>query len=144
MPRNHIVPEKALLDLARIQAHTENDLNQIEDLNRRRRQQFGQELLSLIQSTDDVEKSALPPLLPRPLSANQRELAKSLKSLAEGVALTHDLPTDVLAKNQDIELLVRSEENSDYQLPSRLLGWRRNIIGDELLRHANHWAKNNL
>ena len=139
MPRNHIVPEKVLLELAIQQFTDEDALKSLKDFHRRQRQQFGKELIEIVIASQALPPDEYPSALPQPLSAEQKKLVKALKPLVETIAAEQSLPGDILVKKQDLEQLARSKQNQQYLLPPRLSGWRKAIVGDTLLTFANQW-----
>lgn len=142
LPRNHIVPEKAIVELARLLVEDESELKGIKDLHRRKRQLYGSELLEIVAKTKaanakNIDDKANKNSFPRPLNQNQRDLLKFLKAEVEALAEKNQLPMEVLAKKNDLEALIRTGELGDFQLPPRLLGWRQPLLGDSLLKLAN-------
>ena len=70
------------------------------------------------------------------------QLLDQLRRLALG-SLAVGLPVEVMVRKKEFEYIVRSgmENNGQYRLPSKLHGWRKALIGDELLRVAKEFPK---
>ena len=135
-PRNHIVPEKAVIELALTKVETVKDLSCLQELPHRKRKLFGEELVALVQQAKTISQDQLPMPLPKPLSQSQRDLLKILKATVESCAAQQHLPVDVLAKKQDLEFVIRASAANENPLPLRLQGWRKAIIGDQLVQEV--------
>jgi len=139
VPRNRLAKDGALWDIARTQPDALGELTRIEGLAPRTIRGDGDTLLALIESTLNQPAEQDPPRLPEPLARSTTDFVKALKQAARQVAEDIEVPPEVLLRKKDIEDLVRSGLAGDYQLPERLLGWRRNIVGEQLLALAKQW-----
>lgn len=139
VPRNRLAKDGALWDLARSQPDNLNALPKIEGLAPRTVRGDGETLLALIANTLDQPTSADPERLPEPLARSTTDLVKALKQSARQVAESLGVPAEILLRKKDIESLVRSGQAGQYQLPERLLGWRKDVVGDRLLQLAEQW-----
>lgn len=138
-PRNHVVEEKALQEIATANIQTVEDLGKISSLSRNKKKQYGEEIVNVIQAAKAIESDKQPSALPKPLTRQERELLKQLRATVETVAEEIQLPPEVLAKKGDLEFLVRSGKQNQWQLPERLTGWRQPIIGNLLKQQAQDW-----
>lgn len=139
VPRNRLIKERALWDLARNLPKQVNHLQRIEGLTPRAVRSDGDELLALIDEARERPESALPPRLPKPLSPQSGDLVKALKAYSRTVAEELQVPAEILLRKKDVEAIVRSGLTGDYCLPERLRGWRQEVVGDGLLQQAQTW-----
>lgn len=137
-PRNHIVPEKVLFEVAKTLADTPIKVRQLMPGPLGRYKKQAEPVAEIVKcSIDAVEKSTVAKL-PVPLSSSSKEMVKRIKALAEQVSEEQGIPNEVLLKKNDVEAFVRSGlKTGEYILPPRLHGWRRTVIGDQLLAIAN-------
>lgn len=140
IPRNRLIKEAALWEIARKQPQDKAALQRIEDIPHRTLQQDAGVLLDIVRNAS-VNKAALPDRLEPPLAKSEGPLLKQLKSCTRERAETLDLPPEVLVRKKEYEFIVRSGmSGNDYQLPPRLLGWRYDVIGMHLLEVTRHPA----
>lgn len=132
LPRNHVVKEAALYQLAQSKPKHISQLRQIEDLPEKAIRRYGEDIIEIIQTVLALKDDQLPPPQPRPLSGSQQQQIKNWRLWVEEKAQTLDLAPEVLARKRDYEYLARGLPAGE-PLPSILQGWRRPIIGDELL-----------
>ncbi|MGI1677527.1 MAG: ribonuclease D [Cellvibrionaceae bacterium] len=134
LPRNHVLHERVIFELA-MQKPTEHaDLRNIKDFHSRKINEYGEAVLSIISNSLDVEESEWPDRLPSPLPSSQKNLMKSLKAKVLEVAEQIDLSPEVMAKKADYEFIVRSGmTGGEYELPPRMKGWRFSVVGKPLL-----------
>jgi len=140
VPRNRLAKDGALFDLARSQPDQLAALSKIEGLAPRTVRGDGEALLALIADTLAQPLSTYPDRLPEPLARSTADLVKALKQSARQVAEDLAVPAEVLLRKKDIEALVRSGQAGRHQLPERLLGWRKDVVGDRLLQLAEQWS----
>ncbi len=133
VPRNRLARETALWDMARRQPRDLAQLERTPDLPGRGLRDHGQELLALIAACLTRPEADWPPRLPPPLAASEGPLLKQLKQRVRDIAQALDVPTEVLIRKKDYEALIRSGHRGAYQLPERLTGWRRPLVGEPLL-----------
>lgn len=138
IPRNRLLKEGALWELAKRKPKYLAQLTRIEGLPPRTVKNDGEALLGLIVA--DAEEQALPQRLPAPLPPAQSGLLKALRAEARNTAEAMALPPEVLVRKKEFEFVVRSGMAAgDYQLPPRLKGWRRSVIGEALITLATHF-----
>ncbi|GAB3100275.1 ribonuclease D [Aestuariicella hydrocarbonica] len=141
VPRNRLIKEHALWDMARYQPTELKQISGLEGMTARILKEDGDTLLSIIAESEKLPEEACPLRLPKPLPPEQGDLLKSLKHFARETAVTLGIAPEVLVRKKDFEDLVRSGmENSDYSLNERLSGWRREVVGQGLLTLAQQWS----
>ncbi len=141
LPRNRLMKEAALWEMARNKPRSVKQLLQLEGMPSRTAKDDGETLLELV--ARGREARSLPEALPRPLPPEQGDLLKALKARVRLEAEVLGVPPEVLVRKKDYEALVRSGMDvGEYRLPDRLNGWRRPVIGDTLLSLANEFSAN--
>ena len=134
-PRGRILKDKSCLEIVLTQPSTPQQLAAIAEVGPKTVRNYGEQILHLIKEQRD--RRDLPQRLPPPLPATTRNLAKALKAHAHHRAQQLQVAEEMLARKKDYEALIRSGMNGgDYQLPENFNGWRKSVIGDELLAIA--------
>ncbi len=135
IPRNRVMKERTLWELAKRKTVKEALLYKVDGLMARTIKVEGETLVNIIAEVVKRDRSTYPSRLPPPLTTEQGELVKRLKAVVNDKAQALGLPVEVLVRKKDYEYIVRSRrEFGGYQLPERLQGWRRAVIGDDLIR----------
>ena len=129
VPRNHLLKENVCLSLAQSMPKYMATLPQ-PGLEGKTLRLYGELLLQLIARA--AERSDIPPSLPQPLNRAQGDQLKSLRQKASQLADENNLPVEILVRKKELETLVQA---SKPELEGRLLGWRREVIGEPLLDH---------
>ena len=134
IPRNHLVKDLVLLEMARRTPENKKQLARLRELPSRFIESYGDHCLQIIQQA--LEKDHYPEPLPSPLGPEQIDIFKQLKAHVVGLADSLHMPPAVLVRKKDLESLVRSIENvpsPSASLPTTLTGWRHKIVGQPLL-----------
>lgn len=137
VPRNRVVKDHTLLELAQ-QAPTDlGELKRFDGLSPRMIRSDGDELLALIEASNQIAIENLPPCVPRPLSNSAKEKIKVLRDKVQLKAEQEKISAELLVRKKEYEEFVRSgQSDGNWRLPSSLQGWRRTLIGDLLLKEA--------
>lgn len=136
--RNRLLREKTLCPLAQRQPDSLQALARIEDMHPRSVRQDGQAILELIRTGQEVPEKDWPQRLPEPLPAEANKLLKALRKVGQRHATDLGMAEELMLRKKHLEALVRSGyPDGVYQLPDGLSGWRRTLMGDELLAVAN-------
>lgn len=134
LPRSWLVTDSVLLEIARTQPRREEELQAVDGLAGGLRKRHASALLALVEAASSLPCADLPVPLPAPLEPVQMRRVKSLRSrLAERAGEVGVAP-EMLARRRDLEELLRWADAPDPAAePLVLHGWRREVIGDELL-----------
>lgn len=135
LPRNFVLREAALPELARRLPRSLEELRGIRDLGAEDRRRHGRALLGLIREALALPEEELPRPAPRPidLSPHRRAVDRLREAVAE-VARELDLPPELLATRRTVESLARRViAGRESPLPEELRGWRREVVGERLL-----------
>ncbi len=144
-PRNWIIKDKELLNIAKTIPENITQLGQIEGLNTNFINYEGQSVLKLVQKAFEQENVLLPEKIARPLSGAQKKQFKKAQALVERKAEELNLPTEVLGRKRTLLSLYQSIlelknaadegiiEIEKISLPDELLGWRHDILVKELI-----------
>lgn len=136
-PKNWIVQDKSILEIARYQPQALQELKAIDSLSVNFIRYEGEAILQLVRQAQD-----LPPLandLPRPLSNAQKKLFKKAQTLVRQKAESVGLPVEILGRKRlllavfNVWLASQSETQqavdiTSLTLPDELLGWRKAIL----------------
>lgn len=133
LPRNHVIKEAAIYQLAQSKPKHISQLRQIEDLSEKAIRRYGEEIIEHIHAVVDMPEAQLPAPQPRPLSGSQQQQVKELRNWVEQQALQLNTAPEVLARKRDFEYLVRGMPADEPQ-PAILQGWRLAVIGETLLK----------
>jgi len=133
-PRNWIVVEQALLAIAKDSITDKAALSSVAGMSPRQIRNYGNQLIDLAVEARLVPEADCPPLLERPLPKDSGSLLKLLRKLVTDKADQLKIVPEVLVKKRQLEELLRSgSETGEYVLPTALSGWRKDVIGQELL-----------
>ncbi len=137
IPRNRLLKEAALWEIARSKPQRQAQLQGIEGLPARTVRESGERILALVTEALQADSSRYPSRLPKPLSPEQGDKLKALKTLVRSRAETLAMPAELLVNKKEYEAIIRSGMTAgDYQLPERLRGWRLAVVGEALLAAA--------
>ncbi len=134
LPRNFVLREKALVDVARRAPSTIKALHAIDSLHHRDVRRYGQTLILLARRALELPPERLPAARPAFDLRPYRRHVQRLRELAGEIAGELSLPPELVATRRTVEALVRRVATGEQQpLPEELRGWRREIVGQRLL-----------
>jgi ribonuclease D len=138
LPRNFVLKEGLLLDLAVRRPQEERDLKHLPAFDARQAARDGATWLRLLQQAEEKPGSELPPrITSKPFSPAARVVETRLRDKVRERAAELNVPPEVLAPRRALEALLRLNLGKpDPRLPRELEGWRRRAIGEDLLREA--------
>ena len=138
LPRSFVVKDELLLALASRRPKDAKDLERLPSCDSRQAARDGAVWLRLLETAADRPEGELPARLSgKPPSPALRDLEIRLRDRIREKAAALEIPPEVLASRRVLEALMRlTVGKADPRLPRELLGWRREVIGEELLREV--------
>lgn len=137
IPRNRLIREPAMWEIARKKVQDVDQLQKIPDIPSRTIKNDGDQIVQMVSAALNSPEANWPARLDAPLAQSEGPLMKSLKNFVREFAEQEQIPAEVLIRKKDYEFIVRSGmKGGTYQLPQRLLGWRFGLIGERLLQIA--------
>lgn len=134
IPRNRLIKETAMWEIARKKIVSISELEKVEDLPSRTLRNDAEFILNLVRRGLDSSIDQWPQKLEPPLSPEHGPVIKAMKEAVREIAEQHQLPTEILIRKKDYEFIIRSKMHCpEFKLPERLKGWRFNLIGEKLL-----------
>ena len=131
LPRQWVLKDEVLIELARRKPATPEALGELRDLNPRSLGDQVRGLLAAINAGLAVPNNELPRLSHRPApDGNQEGVVKLMGALVRLRAETHGIAVPLLASQSDLEAMA----SGDVKDNPLMHGWRREMIGQELLR----------
>ena len=134
VPRNRVIDEKSLIEVAQLDFLDVGGLHTHTTMSSRQVRQFGDELIQLVTRARDIptaEREVISDVDSVPVS---NSLMKQLKLKVAETAESVNIAPEMLARRRHLEQILRSGMDSgQYQLPEALCGWRKTVIGDELI-----------
>ncbi|MDR0459372.1 MAG: ribonuclease D [Coriobacteriales bacterium] len=130
LPRKWIVTDEQLVDICRRNPSNIDELYQTRGLSDRVSRRSAQELLVAVQRGHQIPESALPDRPKKSLQTQELTSALNLmQALVHLRASEHHIATNLLASQNDLRALAAGQR-SDLDI---LSGWRKEMIGNELL-----------
>lgn len=129
VPRRWVLPDEALIEVARRRPETLDDLGRIRGVNQRMLDEQGARLLALVAEAKNAEPERAAPR-PRRMTAEAEVLADLLQCLVRMRSRERGVAPAQLATREQLERLALEGEEAD--VPA-LQEWRREMIGDDLL-----------
>ncbi|SDS15087.1 ribonuclease D [Halopseudomonas xinjiangensis] len=142
--RNRLLRETAMVPLAQRQPESLQDLARIDDMHPRSVRHDGQQILDLIRQGKAVPQEQWPDRLPEPLPADANRVLKALRKVGQAHAVRLGIAPEIMLRKKFLEALVRTGyPGGPYELPDELSGWRRDLMGEQLLQVANGTQESN-
>ncbi|WP_028886398.1 ribonuclease D [Teredinibacter turnerae] len=146
VPRNRVIKEHSLLDLAQRTPDHVAQLRKLEGINERMIRTDGADLIACIQAGLAVPEHELPAPLPRPLSGSENKWAKTVREKVSSEAERLQLAPEILLKKRDYEALTRAfmtpedvnQQIVEARLAEHLTGWRYNLLAAPLANVILH------
>lgn len=136
--RNRLLREATLCPLVQRQPDSLQALSRIEDMHPRSVRHDGETILELIRKGAETPCTEWPERLPEPLPTDAQRLLKALRKVGQRHAQRLGMAPEIMLKKKVLEAMVRTGYPSGpYSLPDELVGWRRALMGEELLAVAN-------
>lgn len=138
LPRNFVLREALLLDLAIRQPKTAKDLQALPSYDADQAARDGEVWLELLRTAAARPDEELPSQPDRvAFSPAVRDLEQKLRDRVREKAAELELPPEILAPRRLLSALLMSTlTRPEPRLPRELRGWRREVIGDILWREA--------
>lgn len=139
--RNRLLRESTLCPLVQRQPDSLQQLARLEDMHPRTVRHDGQTIIELIQQGLAVPPENWPAPMPEPLPADANRLLKNLRKVGQRHAERLGMASEIVLRKKVLEAMVRTGYPcGPYTLPAELSGWRRELMGDELLALANQFS----
>ncbi len=139
LPRNFVLHEKTLVELARKQPTGRTAIGKVESLRRLDRERYGETLTRLVQEGRQATAEDLPssPRQGRDLATHRQQI-QQLRQDTEAIAKQASLPPELLVTRKGLEKLMRRFlDKRSPVLPRELRGWRQSVVGEQLLERLN-------
>ena len=134
IPRNRIADNKALMMIVRRNLIDVRLLRQYAIMTPRQIRRYGEDIVEVLRSSDDIEESNLPDLVIRDDMPISHSKLKRLKEVVDQRASELSVAPELLMKRRYLEKLMRSGDGKGgYELPKELMGWRAKVIAEDLI-----------
>ena len=129
IPRNRLIKEHAVFDMAKLGPTEIKDLRRIEGLPPRVIHSYGDELLDIVEQAYHLPDDVCPQLIDRPLSPSAGPLVKQIKLVLSQTAQELSFPVEMLLRKKDVELMAKGVYlHHKLEYPERLSGWREDLL----------------
>ena len=138
LPRSFVLKDDLLLALATRRPKNERELQKLPSFNAGQAARDATVWLQLLEEAAARPEAELPPRITgKPLSPAVRDLENRLRDRVREKAGALNVPPEILAPRRTLDALMRlTVGKADPRLPRELQGWRREVIGEDLLREA--------
>ena len=128
LARGFVIKDTALLTIANQQPDSLDALSELDIWHPKAIQHHGQALITII---DQILQQGITAQAPDMLQPEHRKLMSDMRRLVLGKATELAVDPALLASKRELEGLILSPQGEP--LPERFLGWRKDIITDELV-----------
>lgn len=126
-PRQWILRDNVLLDVAYQLPQSEKQLASIDGMPPKTLHRAGKELLAIVKESGETDSGYQPP---GPPDEAQKTLLKAMQALVQVRAKELDIAAETVASKRELSAIV-----SNGSRDSRVFqGWRQDVVGDELLQ----------
>lgn len=134
LPRNRVVDEKALFQIAALGLKDRKDFRDRGEVTSRQLRHHADDLEQLVADSDAIDADGLPDAITKPSSPVSNKVLRSLKDVVASCAKDLNIAPEMLAKRRHLEQFIRSEDDQgEFHLPVALKGWRELVIGQQLI-----------
>jgi ribonuclease D len=126
-PRQWIIRDNVLLDIAYKLPSSEKQLAEIEGISPKLVSRAGKHLIETVGASKDDKNDYQPPLPP---DEAQKTLLKKMQALVAACAKDLDLAAETVASKRELSSVI-SSGNRETRV---FTGWRRELVGDALLQ----------
>lgn len=141
LSRNRLLRNQVLLEVAERLPQTINQLDKIVQRGRVVRE-YGEEILALVKAAPESASQRPPAQIDRPLHYVWNKRLKQMRATGRKAAEKHQVLPEVLLRKRDLDALIRScDDQGHYHLPPSLSGWRKPLVGDDLLQQIEQFEK---
>lgn len=131
MPRNRVLRDDVILELAAQRPHNQEELERVRGLGGNAKGKTGAALLTAIGEALDTPPEQRPKLVRKePPNGQLNATIELLKVLLKRRCATHDVAAKMIASSADLEALAADPEAKHPVLH----GWRREVFGDAALK----------
>jgi len=132
-PKRWIMADEVLLDIARQGPKERKSLQRIRGFNAELDQRFGETILSILASCEQIPKDQWPVApLKQKLAAADAASVDAMQAITRLVADQHQLSPNLLTNRQGLEQLYNGDESGEL-----LQGWRAQLLGQVLKRYLD-------
>ncbi|MEP2653148.1 MAG: ribonuclease D [Paraglaciecola sp.] len=144
MALNFVVREENLIEIARRQPITKNDLRGIQGMNPHEIRIHGQTLLAIVSECDGMDSGSYPANIERiNLFPEYKNTHSRVKKICEQVATELEVPIELMGSKKQLNQLFKwcwsnfDETKALGLMPDLLSGWRKKYLIPELLKVDN-------
>jgi ribonuclease D len=128
LARGFVIKDTALMTIANQQLDSLNALSELDIWHPNAIRRYGHKLITII---DQILEEGITAQTPDMLQPEHRKLMSDMRRLVLGKATELDVDPALLASKRELESLILSPQGEP--LPERFLGWRKDIITDQLI-----------
>lgn len=134
-PLFKVFGDRTLLDIAKRQPRTENDLKRIHGMSTMQVRRYGNQLLRLVEESKDASFPSRPARTPRPPSEVTHRY-EALHTWRKERAKAREVESDVILSRESMWELAQTNPHTlaDLEDIPRLGPWRRKTYGEEILQ----------
>lgn len=126
VPKSRIAKDNVLLDIAKQMPRSKQQLFAIEDWHPGSVRRYGDTILEEIEISRHQETDAW---APQPLSNSLNVIFKNIRKSLVKIAEQQKIPQEFLSNKRELEDILRSAKEGNYQLPDRIKqGWRQQWV----------------
>jgi ribonuclease D len=134
LPRGWVMRDQTLIEIARRKPHSPKSLRQIRSLKPQQVSKDGDAILTAVREGEQHPIEEPPPDKPRLKAPPQLEsVARFLEAWLYARADAAQIAPSMLATRVDLKTLVTSHHNSELPELPLLEGWRRDLVGQDLV-----------
>jgi ribonuclease D len=127
-PRNWLMRDDALVDIAQLQPKTLSDLGRLKAMNERTVERYGNEIIKIISEAQQQTPMSLNKKESRkPLNIQEEAKVDVMTAMVRLIANKNNLHPNILAPRKELEKFAHNDRDSIL-----LKGWRAQLIGKEL------------
>ena len=130
--RGFVIADSAMLQLARLKPATSAELKAVDGIHPVAMGRFEETLLGLIA---EAARDPAPVEKLEQLDEQQRQKLNKMRGIVENRATELGVEAALLASRRELEKLIRAVA-ADEPIPERYLGWRKEVITDQLIAVA--------
>ncbi|MGS2722328.1 ribonuclease D [Porticoccus sp. GXU_MW_L64] len=133
-PRNRVISDKQLLDIARKRPTDMAGLGGCGVRHPGSQRRYGDAVLLLVDEFKSLEPEHCLELLPQPLPREAGVWIKQLRAIQNQLAEELQLAPEILARKADLEAIVASAYKGAAQVPEHWRGnWREQVLAEKML-----------